>query len=61
MKVLSEKYPGALMICPGCQALLGYGPADIYEDKFIYCPICKEKIPTLMDLSYDGLKEELTT
>lgn len=63
MKVLSQKYPGSLIVCPECQWLLGYSPADIYENKYIYCPNpnCRTKIEVPLDLSYNGLKEEPTT
>ena len=43
MTVYSKSYPGLLHICKSCYALLGYSAADIYEKKYIYCPLCKEK------------------
>lgn len=46
MFVLSQKYPGLIAICPQCGALLAYTVEDIYENKYIYCPLCKEKIET---------------
>lgn len=61
VKILSRSYPGSLAECPGCTALLAYGPADVYLNHYIKCPICSERIKVAMDLSYDGLKEEPTT
>lgn len=60
MKVLSQTFCGSIAFCE-CGAVLAYGPQDIYQNKYIYCPICKTKLLTAMDLSYDGLKEEPTT
>lgn len=54
MKILSRSFPGSLQLCPECQALLAFMPTDIYENKYIYCPICRTKIETNMDLSYDA-------
>ena len=55
MKVLSPHFSGSLQSCTNCRALLAYRPSDIYESKYIYCPQCKTKIETHMDLSYDGV------
>ena len=45
MIVYSEKYPGIIVICPECGALLGIDPhKDLYEEKYVYCPLCKHKI-----------------
>ena len=40
MIVFSEKYPGRILICQNCGALLGYNEHDIYGND-VYCPICK--------------------
>ena len=53
MKILSRSFPGSLQLCPECQALLAFTPADIYDNKYIYCPLCRTKIETNMDLSYN--------
>ena len=55
MKVLVQKAPAFLEICPSCQALLSFYFGDIYENKYIYCPICHEKIKTRIDLAYNGI------
>lgn len=62
MKVLLQKFPGSTILCNKCQWFLAYEPADIYQNKYIYCPNpdCREKIEVALDLSYDGLKEEPT-
>ena len=61
MRVLSQTFCGSILECKGCHAILAYGPADIYQDCYVFCPICKEKNMAAMSLSYDGLKEEPTT
>lgn len=44
MMVLSQHYPGITVQC-NCGALLGIDPhKDIYDNKYVYCPICKEKV-----------------
>lgn len=44
MTVLSQLYPGITVQC-ACGALLAIDPhKDLYEDKYVYCPICKVKI-----------------
>lgn len=53
MKVLSKRFCGSIAYCE-CGAVLAFGPQDIYEDKYIYCPICNAKILTQMNLSYNG-------
>lgn len=42
MKVLAIKY-GLVQACQNCHALLSYNAADIYEGKYIYCPVCKQR------------------
>lgn len=42
MKILAQRY-GLLLACQNCHALLSYNAADVYEGKYVYCPICKEK------------------
>lgn len=45
MIVLSTQYPGITIQCPNCSALLAIDPhKDIYENKYVYCPICREKL-----------------
>lgn len=47
MKIYSETYPGIVVICPQCYALLAPDPhKDFYEERYCYCPLCKEKIDT---------------
>jgi DNA-directed RNA polymerase subunit RPC12/RpoP len=55
MKVLAKKAPAFLEVCPACEALLAFSFEDIYENRYIYCPICREKITTKIDLSYNGV------
>ena len=59
MIVLSQKCIGKIQECPECGAVLGYDVGDIYENKYLYCPVCKAKILSRLDLSYNGvIKEE---
>ena len=44
--VLSQKYPGSLLFCQECHALLAFKAADLYEGKYIYCPVCRAKNET---------------
>lgn len=55
MQILSTKYIGFVKICDTCGALLAYKPTDIYEGKYIYCPICKSKLGAQIDLGYEGV------
>lgn len=44
MIILSQTYPGITVQC-GCGTLLAIDPhKDLYEEKYIYCPICHAKI-----------------
>lgn len=62
MKILSPTFPGSIHFCINCQALLAYSPKDIYDNCFIYCPICKTKQKCAMDLSYNGeIKDDSTS
>ena len=54
MIVLSNKYPGPIIICSNCGAALAYGPQDIYG-KVIYCPLCKATTEVPYDKGYDGI------
>lgn len=55
MTILSQKFPGLMRICDGCNALLSYDAADVYENQFIYCPICKTKLKVNVNFEYEGL------
>ena len=43
VSVISNGFPGLTLICRGCRSLLAYTPSDVYEKKWVYCPLCKEK------------------
>ena len=55
MKVLAPKTPSFVISCPACDALLGFNFGDIYENRYVYCPVCREKILTKIDLGYNGV------
>lgn len=54
MEVISAKYLGLLHVCAYCGALLRYGPQDVYEGHYLYCPVCKEKQECALQKDYDG-------
>ena len=39
-----DTHPGLHLICTNCGCLFGFSAQDIYEDKFVYCPACREKL-----------------
>ena len=41
IEVIYPKFPGRILICDRCGALLRYEESDIYGDNIIYCPVCK--------------------
>ena len=55
MRVLSKKPVACLKECQECHAILAFGLEDIYENKYIYCPLCRTKQLSNCDLSYDGV------
>ncbi len=57
MEVISQKFPGLLLICQECGALLGYKMSDIYGN-LVYCPLCKAANTVETDKNYDGIVKE---
>lgn len=58
MEVLSQKYPGIMIICQGCGCLIGnIKPSDIYAENLIYCPLCRFQNTLEFNKSYDGIIE----
>lgn len=55
MEVLSTKFPGRILICDRCGALLAYKEADIYGENLIYCPLCKFCNQIDYVKGYDGI------
>lgn len=58
MIVLNDYYRGLICRCPGCYAILGYGPQDVHSNSYVSCPKCKFEILTKMMLDYDGVIRE---
>ena len=54
MEVLSAKFPGRILICEKCGALLAYNSGDIYGN-LVYCPLCKAANKIDFDKEYDGI------
>lgn len=57
MKLLDQRYFGSIARCE-CGAVIGYNIKDVYDDCYIYCPQCKNKIKILFSYKYDGLVRE---
>ena len=57
MKVISPTFPGRIVVCSTCGALLQWEDKDVYG-KDLYCLICKQKIPIDYDKNYDGVVKE---
>lgn len=56
MEVLSQKYPGIMIICQGCGAVLAnIQKGDIYGANLVYCPLCKHANEIEFDKNYDGI------
>ena len=55
MTIVSQKFPGLLRICDGCNILLAYDSTDVYENQFVYCPVCKTKLKVNINFEYDGV------
>lgn len=42
MRILSERYPGIIVICESCGALLAIDPhKDLNEENKVRCPLCQ--------------------
>jgi len=55
MEVLSQKYPGIMIICQGCGAVLAnIQKSDIYGANLVYCPLCKHANEIEYDKNYEG-------
>ena len=57
MQVITKSYPGLIVCCSGCGALLKYSPADVYG-QVIYCPLCKASTEVALNKDYNGLIKE---
>ena len=57
MEILSPKFPGRLLICSSCGAVLVYNEHDIYGSD-VYCPLCKQPTKIDYDKDYNGVIEE---
>lgn len=55
MQVISQVFPGLILICQKCGALLSYNKSDIYGANLVYCPLCKHANEIEYDKNYDGI------
>ena len=59
MKVLSTKHPGLWFICEQCGAvIIDVQDNEIYNERDVYCPICKFQNEILFDKNYDGVVQK---
>ena len=59
MKVLSNRCPGIYFICENCgSVVIDVKDNEIYNERDVYCPICKFKNEILFDKNYDGIVKE---
>ena len=58
MRLLDQRYFGSIARCYECGAVIAYNVKDVYDDCYIYCPQCKNKIKILFSYKYDGLVRE---
>lgn len=54
MKIISKR-PIAFMQNCTCGCVFSYEITDIYQNKYVYCPLCRTKLTSNCDLSYDGV------
>jgi len=58
MVVLSNKFPGIIIICQGCGCLIGnIQSSDIYAENLVYCPLCKYQNILNFNKNYNGIIE----
>lgn len=56
MEILSNKYPGRLIICTNCGAVLAnIQESDIYAENIVYCPLCKAANSIEYNKNYNGV------
>lgn len=60
MQILSEIFPGRILICSECGCLFSYNEKDIYGSD-VYCPLCKQKNIIDYNKNYDGIIQEKNT
>ena len=58
MQILAKRTPAMMLSCPECRVLFAYNFGDIYQNKYVYCPVCRTKITTPIDLGYDGVVKQ---
>ena len=53
MQVLSNGWCGRILVCAQCYSLLAFNEKDIYDKKYVYCPLCKNKneIPLVVNVT----------
>lgn len=58
IQVICPKCVGLIHSCTWCGAIFKYEMEDVYEKKYIYCPICKEKQECALQIKYNGIIKE---
>ena len=56
MIVLSNRHPGIYFVCENCgSVVIDVKDNEIYENSYVYCPICKNKQKLEYNKSYNGI------
>lgn len=58
IQVIAPKCCGLVHICDYCGCIFKYEASDVYDKKYVYCPICKEKQEAALQVGYDGVVRE---
>ena len=58
MIVLSPRCPGMVVECT-CGAVLAYNAADVYDDSYVRCPVCGEKVEVkILNVETSGISSK---
>lgn len=58
VEIIYPKFPGRILICYNCNALLAYKEEDIYSKNIVYCPVCKCSNEIEYNKEYNGIVVE---
>lgn len=58
MYALTKGYAGLVCCCGECGILFSFAAKDVYENKWVYCPVCRAKNDAMIDLSYNGVVKD---
>lgn len=58
MIVVSQKFLGLTCCCSQCGILFSFKKEDVFENKWVYCPVCRAKNDAMVDYSYNGVVKD---